>query len=66
MPVEPSLAPVVARLVVRVTGNVIDRGMVGAVLAGGAVRLHKASGQWLVTDAEVEPIGGARSGGWPR
>jgi hypothetical protein len=40
----------------RVTGNVIDKGTPGTVLAGVKVVLHKKDGQWLVKDAEGEPI----------
>lgn len=46
----------VANLIVRVTGNVIDKGTPGAVLAAVKVLLHKKSGQWLVKDVEREPI----------
>jgi len=46
----------VATLIVRVTGNVIDKGTPGAVLAGVKVLLHKKDGQWLVKDAEGEQV----------
>ena len=56
--VEPAKKPpeAVANLIVRVTGNVIDKGMPGTVLAGVKVLLHKKNGQWLVKDAEGEPV----------
>jgi len=56
--VEPAKKPpeAVANLIVRVTGNVIDKGTPGTVLAGVKVLLHKKDGQWLVKDAEVEPV----------
>ena len=55
---EPVRKPpeAVANLMVRVTGNVIDKGMPSTVLAGVKVLLHKKNGQWLVTDAEGEPV----------
>lgn len=46
----------VASLIVRVTGNVIDKGTPGNVLAGVKVLLHKKNGQWLVKDAEGEQV----------
>jgi hypothetical protein len=46
----------VAKLIVRVTGNVIDKGTPGTVLAGVKVLLHKKDGQWLVKDAEGEQV----------
>jgi hypothetical protein len=46
----------VANLIVRVTGNVIDKATPGTVLAGVKVLLHKKDGQWLVKDAEGEPV----------
>jgi len=46
----------VANLIVRVTGNVIDKGTPGTVLAGVRVLLHEKDGQWLVKDAEGEPV----------
>jgi hypothetical protein len=56
--VEPAKKPpeAVANLIVRVTGNVIDKGTPGTVLAGVKVLLHKKNGQWLVKDAEGEPV----------
>jgi hypothetical protein len=39
-----------------VTGNVIDKSTPGTVLAGVKVLLHKKDGQWLVKDAEGEPV----------
>jgi hypothetical protein len=56
--VEPAEKPpeAVANLIVRVTGNVIDKGTPGTVLAGVKVLLHKRNGQWLVKDAEGEQV----------
>jgi hypothetical protein len=56
--VEPAKKPpeAVANLIVRVTGNVIDKGMPGNVLAGVKVLLHKKDGKWLVKDAEGEQV----------
>lgn len=56
--VEPAKKPpeAVAHLIVRATGNVIDKGAPGAVLAGVKVLLHKKDGQWLVKDATGEQI----------
>ena len=56
--VEPAKKPpeAVADLIMRVTGNVIDKGTPGTVLAGVKVLLHKKNGQWLVKDAEGEPV----------
>lgn len=45
-----------ADLIVRVTGNVIDKGTPGTALAGVKVTLHKREGRWLVTDADVVPV----------
>jgi hypothetical protein len=55
---EPAKKPpeAVANLIVRVTGNVIDKGTPGTVLAGVKVLLHKRDGKWLVKDAEGEPV----------
>jgi len=52
----------VVDLIVRVTGNVIDKGTPGTVLAGVKVVLHKKGDAWLVRDAEAVPI---RPGGGP-
>jgi hypothetical protein len=56
--VKPAKKPpeAVANLIVRVTGNVIDKGTPGHVLAGVKVLLHKKGGQWLVKDAEGEQV----------
>lgn len=56
--VEPAKKPpeAVVNLIVRVTGNVIDKGTPGNVLTGVKVLLHKKDGQWLVKDAEGEQI----------
>ena len=58
--IELTLAPAsrppeaVADLIVRVTGNVIDKDTPGTLLAGVRVLLRKKSGRWLVQDAEIE------------
>jgi hypothetical protein len=56
--VQPAKKPpeAVANLIVRVTGNVIDKGTPGTVLAGVKVLLHKKGGVWLVKDAEGEQV----------
>jgi hypothetical protein len=56
--VDPAGKPpeAVAKLIVRVTGNVIDKSTPGTVLAGVKVLLHKKDGQWLVKDAEGEQV----------
>lgn len=56
--VDPARKPpeAVAKLIVRVTGNVIDKSTPGTVLAGVKVLLHKKDGQWLVKDAEGEQV----------
>jgi hypothetical protein len=56
--VDPAKSPpeAVAKLIVRVTGNVIDEGTPGTVLAGVKVLLHKKAGRWLVKDAEGEQV----------
>jgi hypothetical protein len=56
--VEPAKMPpkAVANLIVRVTGNVIDKGTPGTVLVGVKVLLHKKHGRWLVKDAEGEQV----------
>jgi hypothetical protein len=56
--VDPARNPpeAVANLIVRVTGNVIDKSTPGTVLVGVKVLLHKKDGQWLVKDAEGEPV----------
>jgi hypothetical protein len=56
--VKPAKMPpeAVVNLIVRVTGNVIDKGTPGTVLVGVRVLLHKRDGQWLVKDAEGEPV----------
>ena len=43
-----------AAMIVRVTGEVIEKGSQGTVLAGVKVLLHKKGGEWLIRDAEVE------------
>ncbi len=56
--VEPAKKPpeAVANLIVRVTGNVIDKGTPGPVLLGVKVLLHKKNRKWLVTDADGEQV----------
>jgi hypothetical protein len=56
--VDPAKKPpeAVAKLIVRVTGNVIDKSTPGTVLAGVKVLLQKKDGQWLVKDAEGEQV----------
>ena len=56
--VAPATPPrdAVANLIVRVTGNVIDKRTPGTVLAGIQVLLHKKDGEWLVKDAEGEQV----------
>ena len=56
--VEPAKKPpeAVANLIVRVSGNVIDKGTPGAVLAGVKFLLQKKDGKWLVKDAEGEQV----------
>lgn len=56
--VDPARKPpeAVAKLIVRVTGNVIDKSTPGTVLAGVKVLLQKKDGQWLVRDAEGEQV----------
>ena len=41
-------------MIVRVSGEVIEKGNQGTVLAGVKVLLHKKDGVWLIRDAEVE------------
>jgi hypothetical protein len=43
-----------AAMIVRVTGDVIEKGSQGTVLAGVTVLLHKKGSEWLIRDAEVE------------
>ena len=43
-----------ADMVVRVTGNVIDRSAPGTALVKVIVWLHRKDGRWLVRDAEGE------------
>lgn len=56
--VDPAKKPTkaVANLIVRVTGNVIDKNTPGTVLVGVKVLLHKKDGRWLVKDAEGEQV----------
>lgn len=44
----------IADMIVRVTGNVIDKTTPGTVLVGVKARLHEKNGRWLVRDAEAE------------
>jgi hypothetical protein len=41
-------------MIVRVTGEVIEKGNQGTVLAGVRVLLHKKDDVWLIKDAEIE------------
>ena len=54
--VDPAKRPLqaTAAMIVRVTGEVIEKGSQGTVLAGVKVLLHKKGGDWLIRDAEVE------------
>ena len=54
--VDPAKRPLqaTAAMIVRVTGDVIEKGNQGTVLAGVKVLLHKKDGVWLIKDAEVE------------
>ena len=54
--VDPAKRPrqATAAMIVRVTGDVIEKGNQGTVLAGVKVLLHKKDGVWLIRDAEVE------------
>jgi hypothetical protein len=56
--VEPDKNPpeATADLIVRVTGDVTERGASGTVLAGVRVSLRKREGRWLVTDADDQPV----------
>ena len=56
--VDPATQPPKARaaMIVRVTGEVIEKGSQGTVLAGVKVLLHKKGGEWLIRDAEVEQV----------
>jgi hypothetical protein len=56
--VDPTKMPpeAVAKLIVRITGNVIDKSTPGTVLAGVRVLLHRKAGEWLVKDAEGEQV----------
>ena len=49
---QPSKAA--AAMIVRVTGEVIEKGSQATVLAGVQVLLHKKGSEWLIRDAEVE------------
>ena len=54
--IDPAKRPLqaTAAMIVRVTGDVIEKGNQGTVLAGVKVLLHKKDGVWLIKDAEVE------------
>jgi hypothetical protein len=54
--VDPATQPPKATtaMIVRVTGEVIEKGSQGTVVAGVKVLLHKKGGEWLIRDAEVE------------
>jgi hypothetical protein len=55
---EPARQPpqAVAKLIVRLHGNVIDKTTPGTVLVGVKVLLRKKDGKWLVQDAEGEQV----------
>lgn len=60
-----SPAQATAAMIVSVTGEVVERGNQGTILAGVRVLLHKKDGMWLIKDAEVEkakPGLGSRTG----
>ena len=54
--VDPATQPpkATAVMIVRVTGEVIEKGSQATVLVAVRVLLHKSGGQWLIRDAEVE------------
>jgi hypothetical protein len=54
--IDPTKEPLqaTAGMIVRVTGEVIEKGSQGTVLAGVRAQLHKKDGVWLIKDAEVE------------
>jgi hypothetical protein len=54
--VDPAKRPLqaTAAMIVRITGDVIEKGNQGTVLAGVKVLLYKKDGVWLIKDAEVE------------
>lgn len=54
--VDPTKNPPQATvgMIVRVSGEVIEKGSQGTVLAGVRAQLHKKDGVWLIKDAEVE------------
>lgn len=45
-----------ADLIVRLTGDLIDKATPGTALVGVKVLLHKKHGRWLIKDAEGTPI----------
>lgn len=51
-----------AKMLVRVTGNVVDERTPGTVVVGVTVRLEKKGDRWLVQDAEVAPVRPGRGG----
>lgn len=56
--VQPTRKPpeAVANLIVRVTGNVIDKSTPSKTLVALRVLLHKKGREWLVQNAEGEPV----------
>lgn len=54
--IDPAKRPAqaTAAMIVRVTGDVVEKGHQGTVLVGVRVLLHKKDGVWLIRDAEVE------------
>jgi hypothetical protein len=56
--VERSTQPPTATavLIVRLTGDVIERGASGTILVGLRVQLHKPGDRWLIRDAQAEEL----------
>jgi hypothetical protein len=54
--VDPARRPpeASAAMIVRVTGEVVEKGSQATVLAAVRVLLRKTDGEWLIRDAEVE------------
>lgn len=54
-----------AEVVVKVTGNIIDRNTPGTVLVEARVSLLKKDGTWLIQNATVEPVRPGHEGDHP-
>lgn len=56
--VESSTQPptAMAVLIVRLTGDVVERGSSGTILVGLRVQLHKPGDRWLIRDAQAEEV----------